>query len=447
MTTDAFRRDGGAMRGTMRTAIVAPLVVSLGVMTACVPPPPPKLPDAPQVPLQQRMAWILRLEDQRLLRFDLPAPAAASAARQREEAGSGRDAAAPVVVARSCGARSRRRPACAPSRGARHRAGQVEGRRPGARCRSPRHGSRRARDGRVRARAHRRSLGRVGARAASDRRISPRARARRRGARPHRCHRGRASHRPDGGGVREERRLSRPCSQTMRATPPRRKPRRSSSVCLRSSGSRRTTRWPRRCWTAASRSRSGGRSPTRCSASKIRAPRPSLLHLLGSKGRYTRAFAARGLGTAQGGQRGQAARRPSRSGGEGRAGADGRRDPRARPARRARGGGAHLASRQHAVGASEHSARSGERPSVRSGPPKGWRRCRTCGPTSGQRCALPRFAPPPPSTRKALSRCWRAWSPIATGAFAPRSPRRSARSPPSSRPTACARCCRTRTSA
>ncbi len=58
----------------MRTAIVAPFVVSLGVMTACVPPPPPKLPDAPQVPLQQRMAWILRLEDQRLLRFELPAP-------------------------------------------------------------------------------------------------------------------------------------------------------------------------------------------------------------------------------------------------------------------------------------------------------------------------------------------------------------------------------------
>ena len=62
------------MRGTIRTAIVAPLVVSLGVMTACVPPPPAKLPDAPQVPLQQRMAWILRLEDQRLLRFELPAP-------------------------------------------------------------------------------------------------------------------------------------------------------------------------------------------------------------------------------------------------------------------------------------------------------------------------------------------------------------------------------------
>ena len=58
----------------MRSAIRATVVVSLGVMTACVPPPPPKLPDAPQVPLQQRMAWILRLEDQRLLRFDLPAP-------------------------------------------------------------------------------------------------------------------------------------------------------------------------------------------------------------------------------------------------------------------------------------------------------------------------------------------------------------------------------------
>jgi len=69
-----LRRAGEETRTKTRTAIRTTIVVSLGVMTACVPPPPPKLPDAPQVPLQQRMAWILRLEDQRLLRFDLPAP-------------------------------------------------------------------------------------------------------------------------------------------------------------------------------------------------------------------------------------------------------------------------------------------------------------------------------------------------------------------------------------
>jgi len=69
-----LRPAGEDTRTKTRTAIRTTIVVSLWVMTACVPPPPPKLPDAPQVPLQQRMAWILRLEDQRLLRFDLPSP-------------------------------------------------------------------------------------------------------------------------------------------------------------------------------------------------------------------------------------------------------------------------------------------------------------------------------------------------------------------------------------
>lgn len=40
---------------------------------ACAP-PPPKLPDAPVISERQKLAWILQLEDQRLLRIDLPAP-------------------------------------------------------------------------------------------------------------------------------------------------------------------------------------------------------------------------------------------------------------------------------------------------------------------------------------------------------------------------------------
>jgi HEAT repeat protein/cyclophilin family peptidyl-prolyl cis-trans isomerase len=52
------------------TAITASLVV----LSACVSTPSPKLPEAPQVPERQKMAWILQLEDQRLLRFELPAP-------------------------------------------------------------------------------------------------------------------------------------------------------------------------------------------------------------------------------------------------------------------------------------------------------------------------------------------------------------------------------------
>jgi cyclophilin family peptidyl-prolyl cis-trans isomerase/HEAT repeat protein len=42
--------------------------------SACVPTQPPKLPEAPQVPYPQKVAWILQLEDQRLMHFDLPAP-------------------------------------------------------------------------------------------------------------------------------------------------------------------------------------------------------------------------------------------------------------------------------------------------------------------------------------------------------------------------------------
>ena len=48
--------------------------MALIATSACVPPPPPKLPDAPQVPYPQKMAWIHQLEDQRRVRVDLPAP-------------------------------------------------------------------------------------------------------------------------------------------------------------------------------------------------------------------------------------------------------------------------------------------------------------------------------------------------------------------------------------
>jgi cyclophilin family peptidyl-prolyl cis-trans isomerase/HEAT repeat protein len=42
--------------------------------TACGPTPPPKLPTPVAVPENQKMAWILQLEDQRLLHLDVPAP-------------------------------------------------------------------------------------------------------------------------------------------------------------------------------------------------------------------------------------------------------------------------------------------------------------------------------------------------------------------------------------
>jgi cyclophilin family peptidyl-prolyl cis-trans isomerase/HEAT repeat protein len=42
--------------------------------SACGPTPPPKLPAPAAVPEPQKMAWILQLEDQRLLHLDLPAP-------------------------------------------------------------------------------------------------------------------------------------------------------------------------------------------------------------------------------------------------------------------------------------------------------------------------------------------------------------------------------------
>ncbi len=47
---------------------------AITVAAACGPTPPPKLPAPVTVPESQKMAWILQLEDQRLLHLDLPAP-------------------------------------------------------------------------------------------------------------------------------------------------------------------------------------------------------------------------------------------------------------------------------------------------------------------------------------------------------------------------------------
>jgi cyclophilin family peptidyl-prolyl cis-trans isomerase/HEAT repeat protein len=77
LTTDDFTgRSARAARADGKTgaALRMMLAAALGAASACVPPPPPKLPDAPQVPYPQKMAWIYQLEDQRLLRFELPAP-------------------------------------------------------------------------------------------------------------------------------------------------------------------------------------------------------------------------------------------------------------------------------------------------------------------------------------------------------------------------------------
>ena len=49
------------------------LTAAVAAHAACMGTPPPKLPDAPAVPERQKMAWILQLEDQRILRLEPPA--------------------------------------------------------------------------------------------------------------------------------------------------------------------------------------------------------------------------------------------------------------------------------------------------------------------------------------------------------------------------------------
>jgi cyclophilin family peptidyl-prolyl cis-trans isomerase/HEAT repeat protein len=70
LTTDVLTGRLAPRHRAVSTVIAASLVA----LSGCVPTPPPKLPEGPQVPRQQKMAWILQLEDQRVLRFELPAP-------------------------------------------------------------------------------------------------------------------------------------------------------------------------------------------------------------------------------------------------------------------------------------------------------------------------------------------------------------------------------------
>src|SRR5262245_51942671 len=52
-----------------------PMAVAVAFLASgCASAPPAKPPAAPQVPLEQKMSWILRLEDQRILRQSPPAP-------------------------------------------------------------------------------------------------------------------------------------------------------------------------------------------------------------------------------------------------------------------------------------------------------------------------------------------------------------------------------------
>ena len=51
---------------------LATVVAAVGLHAACMNTPPPKLPAAPVVPERQKQAWILQLEDQRLLRIEPP---------------------------------------------------------------------------------------------------------------------------------------------------------------------------------------------------------------------------------------------------------------------------------------------------------------------------------------------------------------------------------------
>ncbi len=58
-------------RMSFATAAAAVLLLSA---SACLSTPPVKVPDAPVVPERQKMVWMLQLEDQRVLKLDLPQP-------------------------------------------------------------------------------------------------------------------------------------------------------------------------------------------------------------------------------------------------------------------------------------------------------------------------------------------------------------------------------------
>ena len=135
------------------------------------------------VRLEQKMAWILRLEDQRILR-DPAAPPPPPPPGRKGTAGAGRPPPPPLVAARSDRARSptpTRASAAAPrwrsaASGCRKACAPLD-------ARARRHRSRGAADGGVRAGADRRRVGRAGAADGAGRHVARRARPRRRSAR------------------------------------------------------------------------------------------------------------------------------------------------------------------------------------------------------------------------------------------------------------------------
>src|SRR5690348_12820244 len=63
----------------MRSARLLVLTSIVGITAACAS-APPKPPVAPTIPVDQKLSWILRLEDRRILRDPAPPPAPVVAA-------------------------------------------------------------------------------------------------------------------------------------------------------------------------------------------------------------------------------------------------------------------------------------------------------------------------------------------------------------------------------
>ena len=235
-------------------------------------------PAPPAVTWEEKLAWIVRLEDQRILRDPNPPPPAILRAGDAHAAGDRRAAAAvrSDPAARTIReARVRRRAALALGR-----VGLRRGRR-AADAAARRRRVRGAADGGVRARPDRRRRRAAGAADGARRSEPDRAGARGRSARadrrPSRCRR----RQRDG-----RRRTSRPArwpASSRRSDVPAGAAGRGGAarpLCARSARAR-TRRWPRRSSTRrASRCRAGGRWPMRCSGSTIRARAPALLALL-----------------------------------------------------------------------------------------------------------------------------------------------------------------------
>ena len=211
---------------------------------------------------------MVRLEDQR--HPSRPESAAPGRAETRDAAGAGHRRSASTVRSRSgCSAIAKLASVGAP-RWRIGRVGLADGVEPLTRLLSRRR-DRSAADGGVRARPDRRAIGAPGAPRRAQGSAAGAAGTRRRGARPDRRPGRRGGHQRDGAGAHQGRRADRAR---------RRRPDVSAGAADRGrqarslrigAGSARTRRWPPRSSPTDSRCRTGGRSPTRCSASATRA--------------------------------------------------------------------------------------------------------------------------------------------------------------------------------